>query len=118
MTPPSRRALVDRLRGVLDPELGWDVVALGLIYGLDVAPDGTVEARVTMTTPVCPMTPYLVRQIARTLAATPGVRQARVELVHDPPWSPAMVDPQLRALLGPPRRRPLRASAPDRPQEP
>jgi metal-sulfur cluster biosynthetic enzyme len=77
------------LREVIDPEIGCNIVDLGLVY--DVALQGAaVLVRMTLTTPVCPMSESLVW----------GVKQAQVELVWDPPWSPAMMTPAGQAAMG------------------
>ena len=93
--PPTRRDVVEALRGVDDPEVGLDVVALGLVYDLSVD-DGAARVRLTMTTPACPMSHLIVREAASALGALPGVRGVDVALVWAPPWEPAMIDPEAR----------------------
>lgn len=93
---PSRLALAGRLRTVIDPEVGLNIVDLGLIYDLQVSPDGTVVVKLTMTTPACPLARYIQQEVARVLQRTPGVRRGVIELVWDPPWSPHMIDPEVR----------------------
>lgn len=95
---PTALALADGLRSVIDPEVGLDVVALGLIYDLRVE-DGEATVRLTMTTPACPMSDLVRRQVGGVLQRTPGLRRGVVELVWDPPWSPTMVEPEARAAL-------------------
>lgn len=92
---PSRLEIVERLRSVIDPEVGLNIVNLGLIYDLQVSPEGMVELKLTMTTPACPMSSYIKQQVARVLQRTPGVRDSVIELVWDPPWSPHMIDPEV-----------------------
>ncbi len=87
------------LRDVIDPELGLDVVDLGLVYGVDVVGD-QVHLRLTMTTPACPLGGEIVRDAETCLAGVPGVGGVHVELVWDPPWSPALMSPAARASLG------------------
>lgn len=82
---PSRLEVVERLRSVIDPELGLNIVDLGLIYDLQVLPDGTVEIKLTMTTPACPMSSYIKQEVARVLQRTPGIRRGIIELVWEPP---------------------------------
>lgn len=88
------------LRVVIDPELGIDVVSLGLVYAATREGD---RARVvmTMTTPACPLGESLTRD-AREAVETlvPGVRHAEVELVFEPPWSPERMSPEAREQLG------------------
>lgn len=98
MNPPisSRLEVIERLGSVIDPEVGLNIVDLGLIYDLQVSSDGTVEIRLTMTTPACPMSSYIKHEVARVLQRTPGIRRGIIELVWDPPWSPYMIDPEVR----------------------
>ena len=101
---PSRLDLAEALRAVIDPEVGMNIVDLGLLYDLRIE-DGTATVRLTMTTPACPMSSYIERRVGAVLQRTPGLRRGIVELVWDPPWSPHMIDPDAHArLFG--RRRP------------
>ncbi len=88
------------LRVVIDPELGIDVVSLGLVYAATREGD---RARVvmTMTTPACPLGESITRD-AREAVETlvPGVRHAEVELVFEPPWSPERMSAEAREQLG------------------
>lgn len=90
---------LDALRRVIDPEVGLDVVALGLVYGLDVH-DGAIDVELTMTTPACPLGEQIVADAEAQLGALPGVTAVRVELVWSPPWTPARMSPEARRLLG------------------
>ncbi len=96
----SRDLVLESLRGVIDPELGVNVVDLGLVYDIDAVADGV---RVTMgvTTPTCPLGPYLV-DAARTAirAALPTARTVDVVLVRDPLWSPDRMSSKAREQLG------------------
>lgn len=80
------------LRQVIDPELGCNIVDLGLIYGLDIQ-DGRVAVQMTLTSPGCPMGSALAEGVRATLNRLPGVTGVEVNLVWDPPWSPSMIDP-------------------------
>ncbi len=91
----SRLEVVERLRSVIDPEVGLNIVDLGLIYDLQVSPDGAVEIKLTMTTPACPMSSYIKQEVARVLQRA-GFRRGVIEVVWDPPWSPYMIDPEVR----------------------
>ncbi len=87
------------LREILDPELGLDVVALGLVYGVDV--DGTdLRVRLTMTTPACPLGEQIVRDAEHRLRSIAGVGAVRVDLVWEPPWHPSMMSPAAKDQLG------------------
>lgn len=89
------------LREVVDPEVGINVVDLGLVYGIDVR-DGDVRVAMTMTSPVCPLNEYITTNAeAAVRRAVPGVRAVRIDLVWDPPWRPDMMsDVARRALRG------------------
>lgn len=91
---PTRRDIAEHLRSVLDPEVGLNIVDLGLIYDLQVE-EGTVTVRLTMTTPACPLSNYIKQQVGRVLQRVPGVEEGTVELTWDPPWSPQMIDPDV-----------------------
>ena len=90
----TRLDIAECLRRVIDPEVGINIVDLGLIYDLQVE-EGQVMVRLTMTTPACPMSSYIKQQVGRALRRIPGLRRGIVELVWDPPWSPQMMDPEV-----------------------
>jgi metal-sulfur cluster biosynthetic enzyme len=94
-----RARILDALRAVLDPELGLDVVSLGLVYEVAVADDG-VRVAMTMTTPACPLGEELVRDAAERLQAVVGDLPVTVELVWSPPWTPERMSAEARAALG------------------
>lgn len=81
----------EALRGVIDPEVGLDVVTMGLVYGIEVE-GAAVRIRHTLTTPGCPMASILVRGIEQAAASVPGVEEVRTELVWEPRWHPGMID--------------------------
>lgn len=84
---------------VLDPELGLDVVSLGLVYGVD-ENDGHLRVKLTMTTPTCPLGEDIAAEAEARLAALPGVRGVEVSLVFEPLWTPDRMSERARALLG------------------
>lgn len=87
------------LRGVDDPELGCNIIDLGLIYGIRI--DGPqVHVQMTLTTAGCPMHESMVHGVKFALMKLEQVQNVEVELVWDPPWSPAMMTPEGRELLG------------------
>jgi metal-sulfur cluster biosynthetic enzyme len=92
----------DSLRGVIDPELGVNIVDLGLVYEIAVR-DNEVYVATTMTTPACPMHAYLTTQIEGVLwQRFPEMRDLDVELVWEPPWNPSMMSPELQRAMGRP----------------
>ena len=92
------RALL-ALEGVIDPELGIDVVALGLVY--DVTVEGSaMRVSLTMTTAACPLGEQIVRDAEERLGALDGVGEVTVSLVWEPPWGPERMSPRAREQLG------------------
>jgi AdoMet-dependent heme synthase len=87
--PPglSREAVIDALRGVIDPELGRSIVDLGLVYGIDVA-GGDVRITMTLTVAGCPLHDIMPEWVRTAVRAVPGVERVEVELTFDPPWTP------------------------------
>ncbi len=94
-----REAIVERLRTVYDPEIPVNIYEIGLIYGLDVEPDGRVRIRMTLTSPMCPVAESLPIEVENKVGAVPGVTDVKLELVWDPPWTPAMMSEEARLLL-------------------
>src|SRR5262249_53486648 len=93
-------SIVDALRTVYDPEIPVDIHELGLVYGIDVSNDGDVVVRMTLTAPACPAAEMLPPEVERKVAAVPGVRSARVELVWEPPWTKDRMSESARLQLG------------------
>lgn len=88
-----------RLQEVYDPELGIDLVNLGLVYGLEVR-DGTLLVIMTLTTPGCPMGGSIPDQVRFQLETIPEVRKVDVELVWQPAWEPEMMSATAKRILG------------------
>ena len=101
LVEPLRPELVHRLLStVIDPELGVNIVDLGLVYEIAVDVAGTVVIEMTLTTPGCPLGGFLDDQIRACLMQLPQVRDVRVELVWDPPWEPTAMSDTAKAQLG------------------
>ncbi len=96
---PLEELALKILGQVYDPELGLDLVNLGLIYGLEVDPP-KAWVRMTLTTPGCPLHESMPQAVERALRALPGVEEVRVELTFDPPWTPERLSPEARRALG------------------
>lgn len=89
----------DVLRGVLDPELGANVVELGLVYDVQIV--GTkVFVTMTLTTPLCPMNEMIPDAVRQAVGALPGVGGVDVELVWTPAWEPQMMSRELKERFG------------------
>lgn len=86
MSTIREREVWDALRRVIDPELDCDIVALGLVYRVEIR-GRCVAVTMTFTTPGCPMNEILPAAVKATVEALPGVDEARVEVTWDPPWS-------------------------------
>lgn len=89
-----------QLREVIDPELGVNIVDLGLVYEIAVDRGGLVTVEMTLTTPGCPLGGFLDDEIRRCLTALPQVRDVRVALVWDPPWAPEAMSDAAKEQLG------------------
>ena len=92
--------ILESLRDVYDPELGVNVIDLGLVYHVDVNEDGHVTISMTLTTPGCPMHESIAEGVGRALQGIPGVTSGEIRLVWNPPWDPARMTAQGRRMLG------------------
>ena len=95
----TEAAALDALRQVIDPEIGCNLVDLGLIYDVTIA-GSKVKVTMTLTTPGCPMHESLCNGVQMALLNLEGVDDAEVELVWDPPWHPSMMTDVGRAATG------------------
>ncbi len=92
--------IVAALRTVFDPEIPVNIYDLGLVYGLDVAADGAVAIRMTLTAPACPVAGVLPGLVESAVRPVAGVTSVNVELVWDPPWSKERMSEEARLQLG------------------
>jgi len=93
-------AVREALRSVADPEAGMNIVDLGLVYGIAISP-GRVRVEMTVTSPACPVGPYLVDEAAAAIrAVAPEGTDVQVELVWEPPWTPERMSAQAQARFG------------------
>jgi metal-sulfur cluster biosynthetic enzyme len=97
---PRAMAIRAALRDVLDPELGENLVDLGMIYAVDVDARGAARIVMTTTTPGCPAAEMLREGVAVRAAAVPGIETAEVTLTFDPPWGPGRISAGIRHRLG------------------
>ncbi|MES9852996.1 MAG: SUF system Fe-S cluster assembly protein [Candidatus Thiodiazotropha sp. L084R] len=97
---PSRDDLIDALRTVYDPEIPINIYDLGLIYRLDIDDQGSVEVEMTLTAPACPVAGTLPKEVGRVIDAVPGVRDATIRLVWQPPWSKERMSEEALLQLG------------------
>ncbi len=100
MIEDVREKVVEVLQTVYDPEIPVNVYELGLVYGIDVNPDGAVAIKMTLTSPACPVAGSLPPEVEAKVKAIPGVTAAKVELVWDPPWDMNRMSESARLQLG------------------
>ncbi len=92
--------VVTVLKSIYDPEIPVDIYELGLIYGVDISEDGDATVTMTLTTPHCPVAESLPNEVELRVLSVPGVRDAVVNLVWDPPWDPSKMSDEARLELG------------------
>jgi metal-sulfur cluster biosynthetic enzyme len=96
----SDRDVLDVLKGVIDPEIGVNIVDLGLVYRAEYSPQG-IEVALTMSTPSCPLSETIIEEVREVLQANfADAPVVKVELVWDPPWTPERMSEAARQLLG------------------
>jgi metal-sulfur cluster biosynthetic enzyme len=95
----TEKQIRDALKGVKDPELGLDLVVLGLVYDIEIDEDD-VKATISLTSPMCPVAGQIVEDVRQAIQGVDGVQSADVQLTFDPPWTPERMGPLVRASLG------------------
>lgn len=88
------------LKQVKDPELGLNIIDIGLVYDVEVSDEGGVHIRMTLTSPGCPAGPEIMGDAKQTVEALEGVTNVEVELVWEPYWTPEKMDPRVKAFMG------------------
>ncbi len=100
LSPPTGEVARKALRAVKDPELGLNIIDIGLVYDVEVDEAGAVHVRMTLTSPGCPAGAEIMDDVRQTLLDLEGVTSVEVELVWEPYWTPDRMDPRIRAFLG------------------
>lgn len=95
-----RERAMEKLKSVLDPELGVSIVDLGLVYGAEISPKGVATVSMTLTTIGCPLFPVIQKDIEDRLLELPGVEDVKIELTFDPPWTPDRMTEETKIRLG------------------
>ena len=95
-----KNSVVDALKSVYDPEIPVDIYELGLIYDIAISEDGDAVVQMTLTTPHCPVAESLPNEVELRVLSVPGIRDAEVKLVWDPPWDPSKMSDEARLELG------------------
>ena len=93
-------SVVEVLKSVYDPEIPVDIYELGLIYDVAISEDGDATITMTLTTPHCPVAESLPNEVELRVLSVPGIRDAVVNLVWDPPWDPSKMSDEARLELG------------------
>jgi metal-sulfur cluster biosynthetic enzyme len=88
------------LRAVKDPELGLNIIDIGLVYDVTVSEQNDVRIKMTLTSPGCPSGPEIMEDARLVASQLEGVNSAEIELVWEPYWTPEKMDPRVRAFLG------------------
>jgi len=92
-------AVIDRLKGIYDPEIPVNIYDLGLIYGVEVN-DAHAVITMTLTTPHCPVAESMPGEVEMQVCSVPGIADAEVNLVWDPPWDPGKMSDEARLEMG------------------
>jgi metal-sulfur cluster biosynthetic enzyme len=96
---PTEAAMRQALKAVIDPEIGLNIVDLGLLYGVEATDDGVAQVTMTLTTMGCPLTELLHQQCTLVLARLPNINDAEVEFTFSPPWSTDMMSDSAKEEL-------------------
>lgn len=91
--------VVEALKKTVDPEIGLNIVDLGLLYNITISPDSDVDIRITMTSPMCPVTSIILADVELRLQQIAGVGKVNVDLVWEPAWNPEMISEEARLGL-------------------
>ncbi|AVQ34505.1 metal-sulfur cluster assembly factor [Staphylococcus muscae] len=93
-------SILGALENVIDPELGIDIVNLGLVYKVDLNDDGLCTVEMTLTSIGCPMGPQIVDQVKTALGELPEIKETEVNIVWNPPWNKDMMSRYAKIALG------------------
>ena len=99
-TSELEQAVIEALKTVYDPEIPVDIYELGLIYDLDISPDGSASIKMTLTSPACPVAGSLPAEVESKVRIVTGIKEVDVELVWDPPWDMEKMSEGAKLELG------------------
>ena len=100
LLPTLREHVVGALKECYDPEIPFNIVDLGLIYSLQAGREGNLDIKMTLTSPGCPVGPWLSDEITRACMGVPGVKSVNIEIIFEPPWRREMMSEQAHEALG------------------
>jgi len=98
--PLEQKVIDEALKKCFDPEIPVNIWELGLIYDVNVSPEGVATVKMTLTAPACPVAGSLPGEVEQKIKAIPGITDAKVELVWDPPWNAEMMSRVAKVMLG------------------
>ncbi|MGC8571911.1 MAG: metal-sulfur cluster assembly factor [Candidatus Micrarchaeia archaeon] len=90
------KEVLDALSKCRDPELGFNVVDMGLIYNIRIDDNNNIDVMMTMTSPMCPVTSIILADVQLRLQAIPGVGKVNIDLVWEPMWTPEMMSDNIK----------------------
>ena len=93
-------AVIEALKEIYDPEIPVNIYDLGLIYDVEITPEHHAKVKMTLTTPHCPVAESMPGEVELRVGAVPGIGDAEVELVWDPPWDPQKMSDEAKLELG------------------
>jgi metal-sulfur cluster biosynthetic enzyme len=97
----AKKEIMEKLSAVIDPEIGIDIVNLGLVYGVDVdLKQKRATVKMTMTTPACPLMGVILMDVEQALEKVESVETVTVELIWDPPWTQERMSEKAKRMLG------------------
>ncbi len=98
---PTKDEVITVLKKCYDPEIPINIYDLGLVYNIDInEPNGKVEVKMTLTAPGCPASAYMGADVKRKIEQLPGVKEANVAIVWEPPWTPEMMSETAKKQFG------------------
>jgi len=92
--------IYDAISTVIDPEVGFNLVELGLIYDVEIKDDNSVVVTMTLSTPSCPLHEMMLNWTKEAVMKVEGVKDVEVNLTFDPPWNPTMASEEVKKKLG------------------
>src|SRR5450631_3511445 len=99
-SPLEQKVIDEALKKCFDPEIPVNIYELGLIYSVAASPEGAVHVKMTLTAPACPVAGTLPGEVETKIKSLPGVSDAKVELVWEPPWTAEMMSRVAKVMLG------------------
>ncbi|ACR79570.1 MULTISPECIES: metal-sulfur cluster assembly factor [Kosmotoga] len=100
MAAVTKEQVMEALKEVYDMEIGFDIVSLGLVYGVEIDNENNVKVTMTLTTPMCPLAGFIIEDARSKVQQIEGVNKVDVELTFDPPWTPEKASDEVKKIFG------------------